>query len=107
MARDDGVYTPRSPWTYEASDVTGRAIRISIPFDEGTRSINGPASVFRDADCLYTRIYIGFGTDGKVESSTKVFLVPAGSTSITRQQLAGRGFSSYDDLNSAQVTAGA
>lgn len=99
------VVAPTSPWIYEAGDYQQNVIRITVDFDNTTLALLG-ATVYRDAACVYSHIYIGLGADGTPDTSPLVFTVPAGSTNITAKQLSRQGFSTYGDLNSAQVTAG-
>lgn len=47
-------------------------IRITVSFDNVTRQIAG-AQVFRSADCLWTKIFLGLGVDGSPNSTLKVF----------------------------------
>jgi hypothetical protein len=65
----------QSPWRYEAADYLDRKLSITVTFDNATRAITG-ATLHRDADCMYTRIFIGVGVDGTPNSSTHVFNVP-------------------------------
>jgi hypothetical protein len=95
----------QSPYVWESGDYQGKVIRITVVFNNATRSITS-ASVFRDADCVYTRLYLGRGADGSPNSSTRSFVVPAGITNVPVQQMANRGFSTIEDFLALQITAG-
>lgn len=90
---------PTSPWYYYDVDPLGRQIRITIPFNETTLALlNG--TVYRDAGCLYTKVYIGLG------GQQKVFQVPEGTTELRANALSQSGLDTYSDLVALQVTAG-
>ncbi len=95
----------QSPYVWESGDYQGRVIRITIVFNNATRAITS-ASVFRDADCVFTRLYLGRGTDGSPNSSTRSITVPDGTTNVPVQQMANRGFSTIEDFLGLQITAG-
>ena len=97
-----------SPWVREFGDYQDRVIRITVTFNETTRALTGIA-VFRDPDCMFTKILIGLGLDGTPDSSDKAIDVPAGTTVLTAQrmnQLANRGLSTIEDIQALQITAG-
>lgn len=104
-----GERTPAiSPWVQEFGDYQGRAIRITVTFDTGTRAITG-ISVFRAPGCLFTKILIGVGVDGVPDSTDKAINVPAGTTVLTAQQLtalSNKGLSTIEDFEALQITAG-
>ena len=94
-----------SPYIWEAGDYLSRVIRITITFNNSTRAITG-ASVFRDVGCLYQTIYIGTGPDGTPNSTDKKLAVPAGTTSISANQLKQVGLNVIEDVLALQITAG-
>jgi len=95
-----------SPYQFDAVDNFGKHIRITIPFNEATGAILNGGSVVRDADCQWTKIYIGLGADGTPDTTDKVFTVPEGTTNLTANQLGSRGLDTITDLRLYQVTAG-
>ena len=101
----DGPVVLRTPYSLEFPDNYGLLIRITVTFNEATRAITG-CTVFRDIGCQWGRIFVGVGADGTVESSSKVFAVPEGTTNITPAQLSTRGVSVIEDITSFQITAG-
>lgn len=96
---------PQSPFVYEAGDYQDHVIRITVTYDNATRALTG-ATVFRDAACVYTHIYIGVGADGTPNTSPHQFVVPAGITSITTGQLSAAGLTSANQVYTLQITAG-
>jgi hypothetical protein len=95
-----------NPWEYRAEDYQGNAISITFPWDNTTRALTG-ATATRDVGCVYDVIYVGFGADGKVESSTRKISLKnfTGSKSFTATQLAAVGLNTIDDILSLQITA--
>lgn len=89
-----------SPWIYQATDYRGSIIRITITFDNTTRVITG-GTVFRDAACVYTKIYLG-----DPATTLKVFTVAAGTTNLNVNQLNNNGLNVIEDVLATQVTAG-
>lgn len=103
MARGDPM---TSPWIWEAADYQGNKIRISIAFDVNTHAIVSGSTVFRDAACVYTKVYVGLGADGTPNSTTRVFTVPAGTTSISQNALNSKGLNTIEDVLALNITAG-
>jgi hypothetical protein len=106
-SKNGGV--PVSPWRYDSgADYQGNHVSITINYDNTTRALLG-ATLHRDAGCVYTKIYIGLGADGKPDSTTHVFNVGnlTGDRSVTPAQLAAVGLSTIEDVNAlGQITAG-
>jgi hypothetical protein len=94
-----------SPWVWEASDYQGRAIRITVTFDNTSRALSG-ATLFRASGCLFGHIYIGTGPDGSPNTTTKSFVVPVGTRTATAAQMATVGLNTIEDILSYQITAG-
>jgi hypothetical protein len=94
-----------SPYELSIKDNYGKIISITISFNNTTRNITG-CTVFRDADCQWTKIFVGLGADGTPNSAAKTFAVPAGTTTINAQQLAARGVDTIEDVVGYQITAG-
>lgn len=94
-----------SPWVWQAPDNFGNIIRITVTFNEATRALTG-ATVFRDAGCQWNHIYLGLGADGTPDSTAAAFTVPAGTSSVTTNQLRQRGLDVIEDIQALQITAG-
>lgn len=94
-----------SPWVFEAADYQRNVIRITVTFDNSTKELQ-TGTVYRDAACVYTRIYIGLGADGTPDTSPHRFIVPAGTTTFTAAQMAMVGLNTINDILAFQVTAG-
>jgi len=103
MTKPPGVVL--SPWVWQSSDFKRKVIRITVSFDNTTKALTG-ASVFRDATCVYTKVYLGIGADNKVESSPRTFVVPAGTTNLSAAKLSSVGLNTIDEVLALQITAG-
>jgi hypothetical protein len=102
---DPDAPLPQSPYVWESPDYQGNRIRITVTFDNATRALTG-GSVFRDAACVYRKIYIGVGVDGSPDSTTHKFTVPAGTTAVSAAQMAAVGFTTIEQFLALQITAG-
>lgn len=106
MARGDPV---TSPYVYDSGgDYLGRHITITFVFDNVTRALTS-GTVFRDAGCVYTKIYVGLGSDGTPDSTTHIFNVGAlaGDRSFAASQMAAAGLTTIESvLALGQITAG-
>jgi hypothetical protein len=94
-----------SPYVQQFQDNFGKFISITVNFNNTTRALSG-ATVFRDATCQWTHIYIGLGADGTPDTTDKAFTVPAGTSSVSAQQLRQRGLNTIEDVLALQITAG-
>jgi hypothetical protein len=94
-----------SPFLYTASDYQENEIRITVTYDNSTRALTG-ATVFRDSACVYKHLYLGLGTDGTPDATTHKLTVPAGTTTITANQLSAVGLNTAEDIYALQITAG-
>lgn len=94
-----------SPWIWDAPDYQGNRIKITVTFNNSTRALTG-ASVFRDPECVYKRVYIGLGPDGTPDTSPDTILVPDGTTSIPESQLRRNSLATIEDILALQITAG-
>lgn len=103
MAKPPG--TQLTPWTYQADDIDGRVLRVTVDFDNVTRALTG-ATIYRDAGCRYSRILFGLGADSKPDSTVRKFAVATGTTVITTAQLSSGGLTVIEDILAGQVTAG-
>lgn len=107
MANKTGI--PVSPFTYDSGeDAHGRHVTIRINYDNVTRALLG-AVLHRDAGCLYNKIYVGVGVDGRPDSTTQVFNIPnlEGDRNISAAGLAGGGLNVIEDVFAlGQITAG-
>jgi hypothetical protein len=90
---------------YQASDYKDHVIRITVTFDNTTKVLTG-ATAFRDATCVYTKIYIGVGADGTPDATPHKVTVPSGTTTVTAAQLSAVGLSTINDIIALQITAG-
>lgn len=91
-----------SPWQAQYGDYLDRKIQVSITFNTTTLAITNPGLTgTRDAGCLYDRVVIG-----RPDGVQKVFLIPEGSFSVNRAQLANQGFSAIDQVLDANITVG-
>jgi hypothetical protein len=100
-----GTGVQQTPWVWTAADAANNVIRITVTFNNATRALTG-ATVFRDAACVYTKIYIGVGSDGSPNSSPRVFTVPAGTTTFTAAQMSSVGLNTIENILAHQITAG-
>lgn len=95
-----------SPYVfYETCDYQNNIIRISFTFDENTRVLQ-TCTVYRDAACVYKKLYIGLGVDGGVDSSVRKVNVPSGTTNVPVAVLSSFGFSTIESIVALQITAG-
>lgn len=102
MARGDPFL---SPWLWAASDYLGRAITITVTFDNTTKALSS-GSIVRATGGLYGHLYIGLGVDGSPNSTTHQFAVPVGTTGISKGQFSANGLNTIDDILALQITAG-
>ncbi len=96
-----------SPWIWESPDFANFVIRISFFFDNTTHMLTG-ITVYRDAQCQFTKVIIGVGPDGTPNTSTTVIDVPAGQTligGVLLSLLATLGFGTIDAVLAKQMTA--
>jgi hypothetical protein len=94
----------QSPYIAEFADFADKLIRITVNFNNTTRVISG-ATVFRDVDCRFTRILVGLGADGRPDTTSRSFNVPAGSTAIQKAVFTNQGFSTIEQFQALQITA--
>lgn len=103
--RNDNPSPITSPYlAYSATDYAGKVISFTVTFDT-SNNLTG-ATVFRDPACLYTHVYIGLGTDGTPNSTSKKFTVPSGTTQVTKAQINAVGVVTVNDALGTQITAG-
>mgnify|MGYP001602678817 CR=1 FL=1 len=95
----------KSPQVHRFDDWLNRAIVITIPFDETTYALKN-VTVYRDPECLFSKVLIGVGDDGVPDNTDKAFAVPVGTTIVTTAQLAAKGLSTFLDVRQYQITAG-
>lgn len=100
-----GPFPVNSPWIWEVPDAASNVIRITVTFNNATRALIS-GTLFRDAACVYKKIYIGLGPDGTPNSSPRVFNVPAGTNTATAAQMSSVGLNTIEDILSHQITAG-
>lgn len=85
------------------------AVRIAVSFNNTTHAITG-AVVWRAADCQWTRIVVGTGTDGSPNSATFNFDLSSladASRSITANTMSRAPYNvdTIDQFLAAQITA--
>lgn len=105
MAKGDA---PSSPYEVEFGDYLGRKLIITVPWDDspgGSRNIQSPVTVHRDAGCLWSSIVFANPTDTLARKDLPA--APEGDTTLTANQVRSRtGFRTIDDLWAAgQITA--
>lgn len=95
-----------NPFIWESGDYQGNVIRITV-----THLLNliTGITVYRDADCVYDKIFVGVGPDGSPNTSPHVFPIAAGTTILLQAQLdllASEGIATIQQFLSLQITAG-
>lgn len=113
MAKDPAVspyVQPFGDYLYDpAANPDAHVIRITVNFDNTTHAIID-ASVFRSADCLYTKILLGTGADGTPDSTSRVFNLAgfSGTRTVTGSQMSKPPYniSTLEDFQAFQITAG-
>ena|SRR5688572_16130261 len=105
MAREARGDVEPSPWVSRFDDYLGRAIVITVNFNNANRSITG-GSVTRDVGCLWSKILIGRGADGVPDHSSRVFNVPVGTNAIPRSVFNSMQLDVIEDIRALQITAG-
>jgi hypothetical protein len=93
-----------SPFVFEAQDYLGRALRVTVPFDDVTKNILDGTVVHRDDGCLWSTIVFA-DPSGPLRKGLPS--APVGDTTFTAQQVRiATGFRTYDDIMAAgQITA--
>jgi hypothetical protein len=93
-----------SPWVWDARDYLGRAIVVTVPFNDATRDILNGIVIHRDTGCLYVRIV--WDDPSNPQKAKRSPVVPVGDTTLTAQQLRqATGFRTIEELMAVQVTA--
>ena len=113
MAKGDPVTTPYvvsfGDYLYRPATPNAHVIRITVNFDATTRAISN-ASLFRSADCAYTKIYLGLGADGSPNSTGRVFDLSgfSGTRTVTGAQMAAAPYNigTVEAFLTFQITAG-
>lgn len=95
-----------SPWTWGTTDYQGATLTITVPFDNTTRALVNSTSVTRASGCVYGHLYIGTGPDGTPNTTTHVFAVSVGTTTVSAKQMSNHGLNTIDDILALQITAG-
>jgi len=96
----------QSPWVSRFADYQGLAITLNVTFNNATRSITG-GSITRDVGCVYTKVLVGLGGDGRPDSTDKVFNVGGleGTQSVGAATFTSRGFTTVESIQALQITA--
>lgn len=100
-----GGGSPPNPYVWESADYQGNVIRITMPYNAGTGAL-GNATAFRDAACVYRKIYFGVGPDGSPDTTGHVINVSSGSANVPSGQLHAAGLDTISDVVAGQITAG-
>ena len=103
--RDPDVTLIPNPWVYEASDYRGKVIRITVDWDQNDGDLI-TATVFRDPECVYTKIFIGLGDDGEPNKSVDNWVIPAGTNVVPGSLLKKARLRNINDIAYSQITAG-
>jgi hypothetical protein len=101
MARGD---TMVSPWTWEAADYVGLAIRITVNFNNSTRSLQSTV-VHRDTGCQYKKIVLDVPSDGAKSKRLVAPIDGAGDRTYTANQMKAQGLNTIEDVLAVQITA--
>lgn len=100
-----GVYVTPNPWIWEANDVFGRTLSITIPWNSKNRTLQN-ATVSRESGCLISTVLIGLGTDGTPDTAQNSYFVPEGTSQVTGKMFARNGLTNIDDVEAlGQITA--
>jgi hypothetical protein len=105
MAHGDA---PVSPYECSFGDYLGRVLSITVPWDDsvgGTRNIQSPVSIHRDAGCLWSTIVFANPNDALARKPLPA--APEGDTTLTANQVrSATGARTIDDLlGLGQITA--
>jgi hypothetical protein len=96
----------QSPWSSRFADYQDKAITLTVTFNNATRAITG-GSITRDAGCMYTKVLVGLGGDGRPDSTDKVFNVGGleGTQSVGAAAFTSGGFTTVESIQALQITA--
>lgn len=98
MTRGDPL---TSPFVQAFPDFLGRALTISVAFDNSTFAL-GTTTVTRDAGCLWGTLLIG-----DPNGAVKQFPVQFGTSTITATKLRNSGLNTIQDILDLNLTASA
>jgi hypothetical protein len=89
----------QTPYVYDAADYMDRHLTITINFNNATRALTS-GTVHRDPDCMYTKILIGVGGDGRPDSSPHKIDVGKleGDRTFTANQMSAVGLDTIEDV---------
>lgn len=93
------------PWVWSAKDYQDNMISITVNWDTSDGSLMN-AVVFRDPECVYTKILIGIGPDGTPDTTQHQWVVPNGETLIRASAIRNTGLMTIYDVMEYQITAG-
>jgi hypothetical protein len=101
--------TQVSPYRYDSGeDANGKHVAITVNYNNATRALIS-ATLHRDAGCLYKKIYIGIGVDGRPDTAVQTFDISnvTGDLGVNAGQLGARGLDTIEDVFAlGQITAG-
>ena len=89
-----------SPYVEAFPDYLGRALTISVAFDNLTFAL-GDTTVVRDAGCLWGTLIIG-----DPNGAAKTFAIAFGTSTVRKQQLHNNGLDTINDILNLNITAG-
>jgi len=96
-----GVWT--SPLHYETADYQGKRVVVDITFNTTTLALTAPGLTgTRDVGCVYDRVVV----HPSDVANEKVFLIPEGSFSVTKNRLNQVGFNLITDILDGGFTLG-
>lgn len=95
----------QSPWVSRFADYLDRAITVTVNFNNATRAITG-AVLVRDAGCLFTKLLIGVPAVGAPDDTDFKVNVPVGTTNVGANVFTSRGFTTIEQLQALNITAG-
>lgn len=96
---------PVSPWIWKDGDYLGRTLTITITYNNNTRALRS-GTVVREPGCLLRVLLWGLGEDGIPDNTTRKFIIPEGTTTITASQMSSIGLNTAEDLDAGQFTVG-
>lgn len=101
MAHGDPI---PSPWVSEFLDYAGRALRITVNFNDTTGALLTTV-IHRDPGCLYTKIVLDDPTDNQKAKRLAAPNDSQGDRTYTANQMASQGLNTISDARGVQITA--
>lgn len=101
MAHGDPI---PSPWVVEFRDYLGRALAITVSFNNNNRAVQGVV-IHRDPGCVYRTVVFDNPSDQARAKRLAAPIDGAGDRSYTANQMAAQGFSTIEQARAVQITA--